>query len=51
LSSTDLNQAGVNGFLDVARQTYKEVTQDVFDMIAALNGKYLTSIRDSAYKY
>ncbi|EXJ96014.1 DNA mismatch repair protein MSH4 [Capronia coronata CBS 617.96] len=29
-------QAGVNEFLDVARQTYKEINQDVFDMVEEL---------------
>lgn len=33
------SQAGVNGFLDVARQTYKEINEDVVAMINELNGE------------
>lgn len=32
-------QAGVNGFLDVARQTYKEINEDVVAMVNELNGE------------
>ena len=31
-------QAGVNGFLDVARQTYKEANEDAFKLVSDLNG-------------
>lgn len=37
-SSVDREQAGVNGFLDVARQTYKEANQDAYDLVEGLNG-------------
>lgn len=33
-------QAGVNGLLDVARKTYKEATDDLYQHIQELNGKF-----------
>jgi DNA mismatch repair protein MSH4 len=35
----NISQAGVNGFLDVARQTYKEINDDVFQLVEQLNSK------------
>ena len=35
---SDVGQAGVNGFLDIARQTYKEANQDAYDLVESLNG-------------
>ncbi|KAK5204347.1 MutS protein msh4 [Exophiala xenobiotica] len=37
-------RAGVNGFLDVARQTYKEINDDVFQMVEQLNNDHELSI-------
>lgn len=31
-------KAGINGMLDVARQTYKELTEDIHQHIDSLNG-------------
>ncbi|KAI8907003.1 muts-like protein 4, isoform CRA_a [Powellomyces hirtus] len=33
-------KAGFNGLLDVARQTYKETTNDVYDLVTAYTEKY-----------
>ncbi|KAI9487454.1 MAG: muts domain V-domain-containing protein [Benjaminiella poitrasii] len=33
-------KAGVNGLLDVARQTYKETTEDIYDLVARYNENY-----------
>ncbi|RKO86224.1 muts domain V-domain-containing protein, partial [Blyttiomyces helicus] len=33
-------KAGFNGLLDVARQTYKETTNDVYELISSLSEKY-----------
>ena len=38
-------KAGVNGFLDVARQTYKEANEDAFKHIGSLNGKRIVLTR------
>ena len=40
-----ISQAGVNGFLDVARQTYKEINEDVVTMIDELNGRLSSVFR------
>lgn len=40
-SQIDL-QSGVNGLLDVARQNFKEVTSDVFCLIDAYKGTFLS---------
>ncbi|KAI7906727.1 muts domain V-domain-containing protein [Cokeromyces recurvatus] len=33
-------KAGVNGLLDVARQTYKETTEDIYELVAQYNETY-----------
>lgn len=33
-------KAGINGMLDVARQTYKELTEEVHDHVDELNSKF-----------
>ncbi len=35
----NFTQSGVNGFLDVARKTYKEATDDLYQLIQELNGR------------
>jgi len=34
----NIHQAGVNGFLDVARKTYQEATDDIHEEVKSLNG-------------
>ena len=36
-------QSGVNGFLDVARQTFKEANADAFQLVSDLGGKSLST--------
>jgi hypothetical protein len=38
----------VNGFLDVARQSYKEASEDAFDLVAALGGWWRVFLRVEA---
>ena len=33
-------KAGVNGLLDVARQTYKEANQDAYELLGNLAGRF-----------
>ncbi|KAJ3377261.1 MutS protein msh4 [Lobulomyces angularis] len=42
-------QAGFNGLLDVARQTYKETTNDVYDLHSSLVDKYDLPLLKVAY--
>lgn len=41
-------QAGVNGFLDVARQTYKEANEDAVALVTTLNGQHLPLVDTSS---
>jgi DNA mismatch repair protein MSH4 len=34
-------KAGLNGMLDVARQTYKELTEEIHKHLEALNGRVI----------
>lgn len=36
----DLKKSGVNGLLDVARQVYKEVTEDVHQLVEGMSREY-----------
>ncbi|GAN05554.1 mutS protein homolog 4 [Mucor ambiguus] len=38
-------KSGVNGLLDVARQTYKETTEDIYDLIATYGETYKLKIK------
>ncbi|OBT48598.1 hypothetical protein VE00_00760 [Pseudogymnoascus sp. WSF 3629] len=47
-------KSGVNGLLDVARQTFKEATQDVHQHVSAINEKYEIQMEtryDNARRY
>ncbi|KZF26841.1 hypothetical protein L228DRAFT_279991 [Xylona heveae TC161] len=49
-----INMSGVNGLLDIARQTYKEASADVYDMITALGEELdlaLTLKYDTAHQF
>ena len=37
-------QSGVNGLLDVARQTYKEANMDVYQLVEQLSGTHLPNL-------
>jgi hypothetical protein len=36
----DVEQSGVNGLLDVARQTYKEAMEDAYQHVTRLGGRF-----------
>ncbi len=36
-------QSGVNGFLDVARQTYKEANDDAYEHVTEIGSKTITN--------
>ena len=43
LSDRNFRQSGVNGLLDVARQTYKEANSDAYQLVTGLGGSLSTA--------
>lgn len=39
-------QSGVNGLLDVARQTYKEANADAYQLVTELGGEFICPFED-----
>lgn len=42
--NTNSELAGVNGFLDVARQNYKESNEDALQLVNNINGEHVAEI-------
>lgn len=38
-------QSGVNGFLDIARLTYKEANADAYQHVTGLGGEFIRPLR------
>lgn len=38
-------QSGVNGFLDIARRTYKETSADAYQDVTRLGGEFIRPFR------